>query len=112
MFYVRSADRLQRTASWIEAMDGGLDHLREVIVDDRLSICADLDAAMARHVENYADEWRGVLDDPEKLSRFVSFVNAPETPDPTISFVTERGQNVPAPATPDPVLIGLPEVRS
>ena len=105
MFYVRTADRLQRTASWIEAMDGGLDHLRAVIVDDRLRICADLDAAMSRHVENYADEWRGVLDDPEKLARFVSFVNAPETPDPTISFRTERGQNVPG-----PVLIGLPEV--
>ncbi|TCK26458.1 nitrite reductase large subunit NirB [Pseudonocardia endophytica] len=110
MFYVRTAERLQRTAPWIEAMDGGLDHLREVIVDDSLGICADLDAAMARHIESYADEWRGVLDDPEKLARFVSFVNAPETPDPTIEFVTERGQNVPAPTSQDPVLIGLPEV--
>ncbi|MDQ4118328.1 MAG: nitrite reductase large subunit NirB [Actinomycetota bacterium] len=107
MFYVRTAERLQRTASWIEAMDGGVDHLRSVIVDDALGIGAELDAAMARHVESYADEWRGVLDDPDKLARFVSFVNAPETPDPTISFVTERGQNVPA-----PVLIGLPEVPS
>jgi nitrite reductase (NADH) large subunit len=95
MFYVRTADRLQRTAAWIEAMDGGLDHLRAVIVDDSLGICADLEAAMAAHVENYADEWRGVLDDPVKLARFTSFVNAPGTPDPTISFRTERGQRVP-----------------
>src|SRR5262249_23595911 len=59
MFYVRTADRLQRTAPWIEAMDGGLDHLREVIVADSLGICADLEEAMARHVASYSDEWRG-----------------------------------------------------
>jgi nitrite reductase (NADH) large subunit len=105
MFYIRTADRLQRTAAWIEAMDGGLDHLRAVIVDDSLGICADLEAAMEKHVEGYADEWRGVLDDPEKLERFVSFVNAPDTPDPTISFVSERGQ-------PVPVTLGLPGVRA
>ncbi|RZT84126.1 nitrite reductase (NADH) large subunit [Pseudonocardia sediminis] len=112
MFYVRTAERLQRTAPWIEAMEGGLDHLYAVIVEDSLGIGADLDAAMARHIDSYADEWRGVLDDPEKLSRFVSFVNAPDTPDPSISFVTERGQNVPAPRNNEPVLIGLPEVHS
>ena len=95
MLYVRTADRLQRTASWIEAMEGGLDHLRAVILDDSLGIGADLDAAMAKHVDGYADEWRGVLDDPEKLGRFVSFVNAPDAPDPTIRFREERGQPVP-----------------
>jgi nitrite reductase (NADH) large subunit len=105
MFYVRTADRLQRTASWIQAMDGGLDHLRDVVVHDSLGICADLEAAMARHVAGHADEWRGVLDDPEKLARFVSFVNAPDTPDPAIAFVSERGQPVPA-----PVALGVPAV--
>jgi nitrite reductase (NADH) large subunit len=103
MFYVRTADRLQRTASWIEEMEGGLDHLRAVIVDDSLGICDDLEKAMAKHVEDYTDEWRGVLDDPEKLARFSSFVNAPGTPDPSISFRTEREQKV-------PVLLGVPEV--
>lgn len=97
MFYVRTADRLQRTASWIETLEGGLDHLRDVIVDDSLGICADLEAAMARRVADYADEWRGVLEDPAKLARFTSFVNAPGTPDPTISFRRERGQRVPVP---------------
>ena len=52
MFYVRTADRLQRTAAWIEAMDGGLDHLRDVVVDDSLGICADLERATAEHVVN------------------------------------------------------------
>lgn len=111
MFYVRTADRLQRTATWIEALDGGLDYLREVIVDDSLGVCAELDAAMARHVESYADEWAGVLDDPVKLARFASFVNAPETPDPSIRFTRERGQPVPEART-SPVPLGIPAVRS
>ncbi|MGW5745715.1 nitrite reductase large subunit NirB [Amycolatopsis sp. NPDC003861] len=104
MFYVRTADRLQRTAPWIEELEGGLDHLRAVIVDDSLGICEDLDAAMAKHVDNYADEWKGVLEDPEKLARFSSFVNAPGAPDPAISFRSERDQKV-------PVMLGVPEVR-
>src|SRR4051812_42526050 len=108
MFYIRTADRLQRTAAWAEAMDGGLDHLRAVIVDDSLGICADLDAAMAAHTAGYVDEWRAVLADPDKLGRFTSFVNAPGVPDPTIQFVTERGQ--PVPADPGPVLVPLPTV--
>jgi nitrite reductase (NADH) large subunit len=112
MYYIRTADRLQRTASWLEGLDGGpnkgLDHLRAVIVEDSLGLCADLDAAMARHVASYTDEWRAVLDDPEKLRRFVSFVNDPQTPDPSISFAVERDQPVPALA---PVPLGLPEVR-
>ncbi len=95
MFYIRTADRLQRTAAWIEAMDGGLEHLRDVIVADRLGICADLDAAMARHVADYRDEWKAVLADPRRLARFASFVNAPTAPDPAISFTVERGQKVP-----------------
>ncbi len=97
MFYIRTADRLQRTATWLESLDGGLDYLREVIVDDRLGICADLDAAMERHVAAYSDEWRDTLDDPERLRRFVSFVNAPRTPDPSIGFEVERDQIKPLP---------------
>ncbi|MFC4587181.1 nitrite reductase large subunit NirB [Sphaerisporangium corydalis] len=90
MFYIRTADRLQRTAAWIEAI--GLGHLREVIIEDSLGICADLDAGMERHVNDYFDEWSATIADPEKLRRFVSFVNAPGTPDPSIVFETERDQ--------------------
>ncbi|MBF5031524.1 MULTISPECIES: nitrite reductase large subunit NirB [unclassified Micromonospora] len=118
MYYIRTADRLQRTAAWIEAMDGGLDHLRSVLVDDSLGLCADLDASMARHVASYSDEWRDVLEDPDRLRRFTSFVNAPDVPDPSITFTQERGQPVPARGAPpdgghrrQPVVLGLPEVR-
>ncbi|MCB7134968.1 nitrite reductase large subunit NirB [Cellulosimicrobium marinum] len=98
MYYIRTADRLQRTAAWVEDYEGGLDAIREVVVEDSLGIGADLDAAMARHVDVYEDEWRAVLEDPEKLRRFGSFVNAPAEADPDLAYVTERGQIRPATA--------------
>lgn len=104
MYYIRTADRLQRTAGWIAQLDGGLDRVREVVVEDSLGLGAELEAEMARHVGGYFDEWKATLEDPEKLGRFVSFVNAPDTPDPSISFTEERGQI--RPADPDePVML-------
>ncbi|WP_116949334.1 nitrite reductase large subunit NirB [Jiangella endophytica] len=104
MFYVRTADRLQRTSAWIEALTDehgdGFAYLRRVLVDDELGLCADLETAMERHAGSYTDEWAAVLDDEEKLGRFVSFVNAPDAPDPSIRFVTERGQIRPVVAGP------------
>ncbi|MEU4548960.1 nitrite reductase large subunit NirB [Nonomuraea dietziae] len=105
MFYIRTADRLQRTAAWVESLDGGLDYLRSVIVDDSLGICASLEEQMERHVATYVDEWRATIEDPDKLSRFVSFVNAPGVPDPSIVFETERDQI-------KPVLIPLDRLGS
>ena len=107
MFYIRTADRLQRTSAWLESIEGGLDYVRSVVVDDVLGVAADLEADMARHIGAYEDEWRATLEDEEKLARFVSFINAPGTPDPSISFVAERGQIRPAAPgdRPDPVLI-------
>ncbi|HEY8728320.1 MAG TPA: nitrite reductase (NAD(P)H), partial [Acidothermaceae bacterium] len=111
MYYIRTADRLQRTAVWIQSMDGGLAHLREVIVDDVLGIGSELDQAMARHIESYVDEWAATLDDPVKLSRFVSFVNAPGTPDPDIVFVSERDQPRPATLAERAVLVAGPTLE-
>lgn len=98
MYYIRTADRLQRTAPWCEEIEGGVDGLRAVVFDDSLGICADLDAAMRTHVERYEDEWAATLRDPEKLRRFESFVNAADTPDPSLAYVAERGQIRPATA--------------
>jgi nitrite reductase (NADH) large subunit len=96
MYYVFTADRLQRTAAWVEDYEGGLDAIRGVVLDDSLGIGADLDAAMAAHVDSYEDEWAAALEDPEKLRRFGSFVNAPELPDDSLAYVAERGQARPA----------------
>ena len=103
MFYIRTADRLQRTAPWVEQLEGGLEHLRDVVCDDSLGLAAEFEEAIASHVEGYACEWKGVLEDPDKLSRFVSFVNAPEVADPTIEFTERAGRKV-------PTNIGMPKV--
>ncbi|MFE9423330.1 nitrite reductase large subunit NirB [Kitasatospora sp. NPDC006697] len=96
MFYIRTADRLERTAPWLDRLEGGIEHLRAVVLDDSLGICEELDELMSRHVETYEDEWAATLADPERLRRFVSFANAPGTPDPTVRFVPERDQIRPA----------------
>ncbi|GAA6526313.1 nitrite reductase large subunit NirB [Intrasporangium sp. DVR] len=101
MFYVRTADRLQRTAPWLESLEGGLDHLRAVVCEDSLEIATDLEVAMERHVAGYRDEWKAVLDDPAKLSQFVSFVNAPEEADPMVGFDDNGPRRV-------PLLLGMP----
>ncbi|CAN5459835.1 nitrite reductase large subunit NirB [soil metagenome] len=105
MYYVRTADRLQRTAPWVDSLDGGLERVREIVVEDSLGLGSELEASMARHVDGYFDEWKATIEDPEKLSRFVSFVNAPDVPDPHISFREERGQSVPGDST-GPVVLG------
>jgi nitrite reductase (NADH) large subunit len=98
MYYIRTADRLQRTARWQEDLEGGIDHVRDVVVNDSLGIAADLEAAMASHVDVFEDEWAATLADPERLRRFRPFVNA-DTPDPSLLQVIERGQ--PRPARPE-----------
>jgi nitrite reductase (NADH) large subunit len=95
MFYVRTADRLQRTASWFNNLDGGMDYLRRVIIDDALGICAELEAEMAHVIETYACEWKTAIDDPETARQFRAFVNTP-APDPSIVKVPERAQHRPA----------------
>ncbi|MTE18950.1 nitrite reductase large subunit [Streptomyces sp. TRM43335] len=105
MFYIRTADRLERTSAWLDRIEGGLDHVRDVVVHDSLGLCDELEALMAEHVANYRDEWAETLNDPERLRRFVSFVNAPDTPDPSVRFVAEREQ-----VKPDLTLLSGPDI--
>ncbi|MEY9878356.1 nitrite reductase (NADH) large subunit [Streptacidiphilus sp. MAP12-33] len=79
MYYVRTAERLERTSAWIERIDGGLDHLKQVLVEDSLGLCAELEAMMDRHVAAYRDEWQAVLDDPAALARFAAPRDAADT---------------------------------
>ena len=99
-YYIRTADRLQRTSTWFDGLgaddDERLDHLRAVIIDDSLGVVPELDAEIARHVETYECEWAATLADPARLARFQSFVNASDTPDPEVVMVRERGQVRPA----------------
>ncbi|MFC3679820.1 nitrite reductase large subunit NirB [Bacterioplanoides pacificum] len=95
MFYVRTADRLQRTSVWMENMEGGLEYLRQVIIDDSLELAGELENAMTRVISSYQCEWKTTLETPQKLKRFRHFINSPETDD-ALLYVRERGQRRPA----------------
>jgi nitrite reductase (NADH) large subunit len=95
MFYIRTADRLERTATWFNKLEGGLDYLKQVIIDDVLAIGAELESQMQYHVNNYQCEWKTTIEDPEKMMRFRHFINS-DQPDPNILKVEERGQLRPA----------------
>jgi len=110
MFYIRTADRLQRTATWLNKLEGGIEYLRQVIVDDSLGICDELEAAMEHLVDTYRCEWKATLEDPEALKRFRPFVNSDE-PDPSIVFVAERNQQRPAFWTEKQTLLTARRVR-
>jgi nitrite reductase (NADH) large subunit len=100
MFYVRTADRLQRTSVWMDNLEGGLDYLKQVVIDDSLGLAAELEAQMNSIVGSYQCEWKTTINDPEKLKRFRQFVNSKAT-DQQVVFVQERGQ--PRPATEEEI---------
>jgi nitrite reductase (NADH) large subunit len=95
MFYVRTADRLQRTSVWRENLEGGLDYLKEVVIDDKLGIAAELEADMQHVVDTYECEWKAAITNSETRKRFRQFVNS-EKKDENVVFVEERGQIRPA----------------
>lgn len=95
MFYVKTADRLQRTSVWMDNLEGGIDYLKEVILEDSLELGDELEAQMQHVVNTYQDEWKTTINDPAALKRFRSFVNSDEG-DNNVVFIEERGQIRPA----------------
>lgn len=94
IFYIRTADKLQRTARWIENLPGGINYLREVIIDDKLGICADMERQMQELVDSYFCEWTETVRDPKRRKVFQQFANTDETVD-TVEVVQERSQTRP-----------------
>ncbi|ATQ76592.1 nitrite reductase (NAD(P)H) [Massilia violaceinigra] len=95
MFYVRTADRLQRTSVWRDNLEGGLDYLKSVVIDDKLHLAAELEADMQHVVDTYACEWKNAVNDPATRQRFRHFVNSDQA-DQNVVFMPERGQIRPA----------------
>lgn len=95
MFYVRTADRLQRTSVWMDNLEGGLDYLKSVIIDDKLNVAEELESEMQHVIGTYQCEWKTAIENPEVLKRFRTFVNSDEK-DNTVVFVEERQQIRPA----------------
>lgn len=95
MFYIRTADRLQRTSVWLENLEGGLDYVKSVILEDSLDLGESLEQQMQQLIDAYACEWTQTVNDEQSLKRFRQFVNSPQS-DEQIVFVEERGQIRPA----------------
>lgn len=95
MFYIKTADKLQRTSKWRESLEGGLEYLQAVIIEDSLGIAEELESQMQLLIDNYVCEWKATITDSEKLKRFRHFVNS-EQGDDNVVFVTEREQIRPA----------------
>ncbi|MBY0268362.1 MAG: nitrite reductase large subunit NirB [Burkholderiales bacterium] len=95
MFYIRTGDRLQRTSTWLDNLEGGIDYVKKVVCEDSLGIGAELEADMQKLVDTYECEWKKAINDPESLKRFRHFVNS-DQPDQNVVFVAERGQIRPA----------------
>ena len=105
MFYIRTADRLQRTSVWRDNLEGGLAYLQDVIINDSLGIVAELETQMQAVVDTYACEWKRTIESPEALKRFRPFVND-DNGDEQIVYVRERGQKRPArPEEKDTLLV-------
>jgi nitrite reductase (NADH) large subunit len=92
MFYIRTADPLTRTATWLNKMDGGMSYLRNVVINDSLGMGAQWEQEMQALVDSYRCEWKEVVENPELRKRFNHFVNAPRKKDPELEFENLRGQ--------------------
>jgi nitrite reductase (NADH) large subunit len=97
MFYIRTGDRLQRTSVWMENMEGGLDYLKKVVIDDKLGLCAELEAQMAYNISQYQCEWKTTVENEALQKRFKHFINT-EATDDNLAYVVEREQIRPATA--------------
>jgi len=105
MFYIRTADKLQRTSLWLESLEGGIDYLKQVIIHDKLGLNSQLEAEVARLRAQVICEWKETIEDPRQLARFAHFINSPQR-DPLVQHVPEREQHRPArPAERIPVVL-------
>ncbi|EPQ53160.1 nitrite reductase [Gloeophyllum trabeum ATCC 11539] len=113
MYYIRTADKLMRTARWVEQFEGGVERLKKILLDDELSICAELEKEMDELVGTYYDEWAAVVKDPSRRKQFRQFVNTDESR-PQIEMVQERNQRRPAdwPKTFPPAKLRTSSIRS
>ncbi|MFA0231899.1 nitrite reductase (NAD(P)H), partial [Vibrio sp. 10N.261.45.A7] len=99
MFYTRTADRLQRTSVWMENLEGGIEYLKQVVIEDKLNVAEELEADIALNIEKYQCEWKTTIESPAKMKRFQHYINSAEM-DTSLSFIKEREQRFPKPAKP------------
>ncbi len=104
MYYIRTADKLQRTSVWLEKIEGGIDHVKNVVVNDSLGIAAQLEEDIQKLIDGYVCEWKDVVENPEKRNLFRHFAGEDKA-SPPVEMVSERGQGYPV-AWPKAALTG------
>lgn len=95
MFYIRTADKLTRTAPWLDNLEGGIEYLKSVIIDDKLGLNEHLEEEMARLRAAVVCEWTETVNTPAAQVRFKHFINSDKR-DPNVQVVPEREQHRPA----------------
>ncbi|MEM7138479.1 MAG: nitrite reductase large subunit NirB [Myxococcota bacterium] len=116
IYYIRTADKLTRTSTWVDKIDGGIEHVRDVVVNDSLGLAEELERDMQYLVDTYQCEWAAVVNDPEQRRKFRHFAND-DSDDDTVFRIEQRGQRRPAdwdkrPAPSEPIKLQLPVVRT
>jgi nitrite reductase (NADH) large subunit len=109
MYYIQTAEKLTRTSIWIQGLDGGVEYLKKVVIEDSLGIAAELEKQMQYLIDTYQCEWATVVNDPEKRKWFKQFINSDDN-ELGIEIITQRGQNRPADWRKNP--LELPIVES
>mmetsp|Transcript_54130 Transcript_54130/g.121649 ORF Transcript_54130/g.121649 Transcript_54130/m.121649 type:complete len:579 (+) Transcript_54130:324-2060(+) len=92
MYYVFTADPLTRTSKWLENLEGGIEHLKEVVVEDKLGLCEELDARMEAQVNTFECEWKRVVDSPELRKKFRQFANVEDKKYGDLEWTSQRKQ--------------------
>ncbi|AIM59625.1 nitrite reductase [Cellulophaga lytica] len=96
MYYIQTAQPLMRTAAWLDKLEGGIDYVKDVVINDCLGIVDQLDKDMQHLVETYKCEWKEAIETPEIRAKYTHFVNSTEE-DENIEFVALRDQKMPTP---------------
>lgn len=96
MYYIRTADKLQRTSVWMDKIEGGIEHVKNVVIFDSLGLCEQLEADIQKLIDGYICEWKDAVDSPEKRARFRHF-SGDDLASPPAPMVPVRGQTHPAP---------------
>lgn len=92
MFYIKTADPLTRTATWLNKLEGGMAYLKAVLIEDSLGIGEELENDMKLLIKAYKCEWKEAVENPQIRKRFSHFLNAPGEKDPQVKFEEFRGQ--------------------
>jgi len=94
MYYIRTAAPLMRTAAWLDKLDGGIEQLKRVVIDDSLNIVDALEKEMQFLVDAYECEWKQAIESETSKKRFSHFINSDERDD-NLAFIPMRDQSIP-----------------